>query len=343
MTGFLRRLFTPAQPRTPSPRRPVGRPALEALEDRWCPAASISLVFPSPFSGHVVVSGSNLADTVTVTIDDAHNLVTVQARDAFSSTTRSFAASAVSAIDVVGRGGNDSVFCRLASDMTRARHVNLWLGDGDDRAVLDFGLLKSHAISANLGVFVDGGSGNDSVRADFGDVNARNLAFLALMGDGNDRVQANLWGILRGTQAHFGEFGQGGDDFVRFYNDNGSWPSALLDVNLDGGAGNDRVSLFYDDNMIGTHVFNLNGGSGSDLVDAEIHARGGSTGSLTLDIHGGADVDQLRGVLDITPGAPLRVLGARMHVGFPVRPFPVPRTDFVLPGTTPNIRILFDD
>jgi hypothetical protein len=337
MTRFLRRLFSPSRRPAPALQRPAGRPALEALEDRWCPAASIFSV-----SGNLIVAGSNADDRVTVTIDDAHNLILVQASDAVSSTARAFAASTIRGISVFGFGGNDTVVTRLASDLTRPLVVREFLGDGNDLALLDFGLNKSHAISADLSVLVSGQGGNDGVRADFGDVNASNLAFTAMMGDGKDVCLANLWGVLRGTQAHFNEWGEGGDDFVRFYNDNGSWPAALLAVNLDGGAGNDSVSLFYDDNMIGTHVFNLNGGSGSDLVQAEVHARAGSTGSLSLDVHGGPDVDQLRGVLDVAPGARLHY-SARLHVGFPVRPIPVPRTDIILPGTTPNFTIMFDD
>jgi hypothetical protein len=303
------------------------RPSLEALEDRWCPAASITAI-----GGNLTVVGSNLNDVVTVTIDDAKNAITVQASDAFSSTTRVFAASSINHMSIQTAGGNDTVTCKLASDMTRARDIRMFLGEGNDRAFLDFGLHKSHAISADLRLSVYGQGGNDTLQADFGDVNARNLHVLADMGEGNDVAVTALWGILRGTQTSFDLRGGNGNDYLRFYNDNGSWPSARLDVDIDGGAGNDNVSMFYDDNMEGTHDFRIDGGDGNDLVNVEIHARGGSVGSLNLDVEGGDGNDAMRTVLDITPGAPLNVIWAEMDGG--------PGADTVLAGTTPNVLLI---
>jgi hypothetical protein len=168
------------------------------------------------------------------------------------------------------------------------------------------------------------------VRADFGDVNAARLSFTALTGGGNDSCQANLWGILRGTNASFNIQGEGGADTLRFYNDNGSWASSVLSVNVNGGAGNDNVSLFYDDNMIGQHFISVDGGSGHDLVDVEIHARSGSTGSLSLDVRGGTGADRMRTHLDVATSA-LRINRAVMDGGIDFD------FDTVLAGTTSNV------
>jgi spore coat protein U-like protein len=309
MLHFLRRLLHAAPTSSPvPPRRATPRPRLESLEGRECPAALIAN------SGGVLgITGSSLNDTVTVRINDATNLVTVQASDPFGTVTRFFPASSVNSISIATNGGGDTVNVGLDSDMTRARSVAVRLGDGNDRATLDFGLFKSHALSANLSVFVDGQASwadpaaDDVIRADFGDVNAANLSCTLLAGGGNDNVQANLWGILRGTQAYFNLHGEAGRDTLRFYNDNGSWASSLLSVNLNGGSGQDNVSLFYDDNMVGQHVFRLNGGADEDTVFAEIHARSGSTGSLSLDVHADEGSDVGQATLDISPLARLTI------------------------------------
>src|SRR5262245_61637851 len=145
-------------------------PRLETLEDRCTPAASIT-----PNGSTLAIVSGNLADTVEITIDDAANRVTVRTSDALGSNERVVAADSVTGITFVGGGGNDQVTCRLASDLSRARSVVLSLGAGNDSAQLDFGEFKSHALSADLSLTVFGRSGSDSVRADFGNVNASNL------------------------------------------------------------------------------------------------------------------------------------------------------------------------
>src|SRR5207247_851009 len=96
--------------------------------------------------------------------------------------------SLIKSIEVVGLGGDDTISVGLASDMTRARNVTIMPGEGNDHVTLDFGLHKSHAISANLNVLVvdTTGDGNDTIQADFGDVNAASLTYTALAGGGND-------------------------------------------------------------------------------------------------------------------------------------------------------------
>jgi hypothetical protein len=337
MFQLLRRLFTgPASPSVPR-RRPTARPGLESLEDRTVPAA---LITPPPplIGGALTITGSARGDTVKMTIDDLHDVVKVEASDALGSTTGSCAASSVRSIFINTNGGNDVVTCKLLSDMTRARGVWMNLGNGSDRATLDFGLHKSHAISADLSVWVDGQAtasdraANDTVRADFGDVNAARLSYTALMGGGNDSSVANLWGGLHGSQAFFTMLGEGGDDYMRFYNDNGSRAGSLLSVNLNGGAGHDTLSLFYDDNMVGRHFFTVDGGAGDDLIGVEIHARGGSTGSLSLDVRGGTGADQMRTRLDVS--GPLTIHRAVMDGGWDSD------FDLALPGTTPNVTLV---
>src|SRR5262245_25661508 len=124
-------------------------PRLEALEDR-CTPASITLQ-----GSTLVVNGSNHAEKIRITIDDAHNTVTVVVIDPFGrARSGPYAASAVRGFSVFGWGGDDRVECRLASDMTRDHSIALHLGEGNDTALLDFGIFKSRAISADLSLVV---------------------------------------------------------------------------------------------------------------------------------------------------------------------------------------------
>src|SRR6185436_7704434 len=145
----------------------------------------------------------------------------------------------------------------------------------NDTVVLDFGKFKSHAIKANLDVKVLTQKGDDTVAADFGDCEGQSLSFTASLGDGKDSCVANRWGILRGTRSRFDVLGEGGDDTLRFYTDNGAWASATEDARLRGGDGADNLSLFFDDAVVSRYAYSMAGGKGNDTLTCEQHVRAG--------------------------------------------------------------------
>jgi len=121
-------------------------PRLEALENRWCPACTVSV------SGSTMwIIGDNGANTATVTHDGAGNV-------AATCDTATGSGSGIKRIIVLTRGGNDTVNFTATGDLTARLDLILALGSGNDTANIDFA-----PISNRLRMFADLGSGNDLI------------------------------------------------------------------------------------------------------------------------------------------------------------------------------------
>lgn len=309
MKRFFHTLFGSQKTQGHATTRPATtRPGVETLEERSCMAVSVfgpSLgggFFGLPPSGTLSITGDTNANLVWVAQDDAAGRIAVQWRDTPSSPLQSatFPAARVTSVSADLAGGDDYFSYRLASDMTVAKTIAVRLGSGHDEGRFDFGLYKSHQVAADLALTVRGEGGNDSVRADFGNVGAHRLTFLGDMSDGYDTCAVYQWGVLRGTAAKFTMSGGNQDDNLSFYNDNGSWASAGLVVSMNGDNGDDHLSLFFDDIMSGHYRFTLGGGTGNDTIVADIYNRAPAAttplGDLSVRLagHDGNDVLSLR-------------------------------------------------
>jgi hypothetical protein len=310
MKRFLHTLFGSQKTRGHATARPATtRPNVETLEERSCLSVSVigppsgGLWFGPSSGGTLSITGDANANAVWVTQDDAAGQIVVQWRDTPGSPLQPpipFRAAGITNVSVDLGGGDDYFSYRLVSDMTQAKTISVLLGSGHDTGWFDFGLHKSHKVAADLDLTVRGQGGDDYVRADFGDVEAKRLTFLGDMSDGYDTCAVYQWGVLRGTSAHFNMSGGNQDDYLSFYNDNGSWASAGLVVGMNGDNGDDHLYLFFDDIMSGHYRFALGGGAGNDTIVADIYNRAPAAtaplGDLSVRLagHDGNDVLSLR-------------------------------------------------
>ena len=264
-------------------------PALQVLEGRECPAG-ISLA-----NGVLSITGSGAVDTVTVTQDDAMNQISVQ--DGVQ--TVIFFSHRVSTVNVGLDAGNDDFTYTLASDYTRMKHVNINLGADHDKATLDFGAGNSHALQANLYLSVGGADGDDNVRADFGDFvstsTSPRLDVAMDLGNGNDFGTVSLSGRLGPSAvARFNLIGNSNDDNLYFSHKGDVDKTAYLDLLMDGGWGNDKVTMNSAGRMDGSYHCRLDGGvRGDDVVYAEMIVNAGSVGTLDVECNGGTGADQM--------------------------------------------------
>src|SRR5262245_12497613 len=296
-----------ARPRTFAPR-------LEALEDRHTPAG-ISLA-----NNLLTITGNAGQDIITITQNDALNQIIVN--DTVQNVI--FPSSHVSRISVALDAGDDQFTYQLASDFERRKIVDLFLGADNDVAHLDFAMRDSPqptTIKHNLAVNVYGGWGVDQLRADFGDVDNQyaipRLDMTADLGSGEDTAEVYLWGMLGGSvRASFSLLGNSDADTLSFYNDNGQDAAAVLNVNLDGGWGNDTVTMFFDSAITGECNFRLDGGiRGDDTVEAVLNVRAGGSGVLDVATYGGTGTDSMRLEVNDSTGGTLQIAQALMDGG----------------------------
>jgi hypothetical protein len=258
-------------------RRATTRLGVEALDRRDNPSTGVTL------SGTTLnIVGDNGANSVQVAIVDATDQVLVTA-DGHSF---AFASDQVQAININLKGGNDDLTVQLgtgiepAVSLTRAKAMNVSLGDGDDSANFVFGGLgvSGRVIAADLNVTVHAGAGTDSVIGNFGETKAA-LTFNTFMGTGDDASFLNLWGpIDAGAAVKIGMHGEAGNDsmgvfatYVNDYDQLNIGAGALLDIGLNGGDGNDRLDTTYGGIDRGTLRVREDGAAGNDKVTAEIH------------------------------------------------------------------------
>src|SRR5262245_3624869 len=140
---------------------------VEALESRWCPSTTVSIVNGNT----LVVRGDSAANKVSIFQNDPANTLTVVA----DGQTQVFDSQQVTRLDVDLRAGNDDFRWGLApgTDHLYAKEANIVLGDGTDKGVLNFsgvelyqGDIQEGAIGgqahlrANLLITVYGGLGS---------------------------------------------------------------------------------------------------------------------------------------------------------------------------------------
>jgi hypothetical protein len=146
------------------------------------------------------------------------------------------------------------------------------------------------------------GSGNDTYNAYVGDTDDSDVTYTAYLGDGDDTFSAYLIGdLVSDANVKFDIRGEGNADRFFFHGADewhtgrvGIASDADLDVNLDGGRGNDYMSFNYRGVLDGELKLRLRGGDGSDELDAELETESASDGDLDVILYGGAGNDLLR-------------------------------------------------
>jgi hypothetical protein len=297
------------------------QPAMESLEDRWCPSCTVT----TADGGHtLIITGDNGANMVVIEQNDTSNKLTVVcdggAPQVFSSTS-------ITKIKVDLQGGADQLWYGLASasNFKYAKSADLKTGAGDDTVTIDMwqGINQPCNISSNLSIQVDAGADHDEVDADFGRKRGGVLLFQANANTGDDLVQARMWGdITTKAKVTFDLQGGIGDDTVGTWNtyDNHVPGYGSIDVHKDsqftiylkGGAGADKLFLTCAGELDGKLNILLDGGAGDDLVSATqnnnngIYLMPGSTGSLKATFMGGSENDEIEfEVWDKSGGAAL--------------------------------------
>lgn len=157
--------------------RPRFIPRLDALEDRWCPAA-IQVI------GHTLfVIGDAGANQVA--IQDGGNGQVDATIDGLTASR-----SGINAIVVLAGAGNDSVSYSLNNTLTQLMAVAVYGGSGDDtiKATANADI----AADAALLLYLDGGFGADTISVDYQGQLQGALAAVLNGGAGNDTLTANV-------------------------------------------------------------------------------------------------------------------------------------------------------
>jgi hypothetical protein len=266
-------------------------PSLEVLEGRECPAG-ISLN-----NGVLTVSGTAGRDTVTITQNDDPAVNEVVVEDGRQLIV--FRANHVSVVNVGLDAGDDLFTYQLASDYQYPKHITVWLGYDSDDAFFHFGGATPYTLEDNLYLSVAGMAGDDEVYADFGDFLSTSAAPRLDMdldlGNGIDTAVVDLNGRVGPNGiAQFDLLGNSHTDTITFNQAGAVDATALLDVVMDGGFGNDVIDLNVAAELDGTCQYRVDGGiRGDDTVTGTVTAAAGSEGSLDVACYGGTGIDHM--------------------------------------------------
>jgi hypothetical protein len=264
----------------------LGRPGLEALEGRLCPA-SLTL------QGHTLLLTGGNADNAVVIRDNGQGTVTASITEAGHK--HSITAHGVQSIQVHDGNGHDSIDYALTGQLKTSEQIALHLGGGTDQVKLNFGAGVSAPV---LGVQLDGGKGSDLVDAVFGAVANTQLTFNANLGTaawpGSDQFTAHFNGDLTGkANVHLNvQDGNGYDGLAVKINGN-IGAAAQMDVELHGGSLPDTIHADYQGQLNGQLTIRADGGPGGDWIASDVNIAAGSKGRLTDHLTGGPGDDLL--------------------------------------------------
>jgi hypothetical protein len=176
------------------------QPALEGLENRWCPSVAAAVT-----GGHILtLTGDGAANDVRIN-DDGSDSLTVRINGGPTQTYEG-----IDTLNINTGNGNDGIYYTVRGDLVQNRAVNVNLGDGNSR--FDFrttpgsGVIGQGIDPLRLDVNVHGGKGNDWVSGNFGDVFNAKVTVRAYFGTGNNNFNYYLTGdISDGNQASNGQ------------------------------------------------------------------------------------------------------------------------------------------
>lgn len=208
--------------------RPTARPRVESLERRDMPSCTFQVK-----SGTLTVTGDGAGNAIQV--EESATQVVAQC----DGTSRSYSASTLSRVRIVGGNGDDRAEFLLVAPLTRQRAVTIDLGSGhDSAAVRSAG--QAIAVGGTLDATINGKAGND--RIDW-------------------EVDAEIDGTARLLA-----YGDGDHDLLHAFTSPRPGSTGSIRVSLDGSAGDDDLANILVDQSGGT-IFptrSLAGGMGND-------------------------------------------------------------------------------
>jgi len=267
------------------------RPALERLEDRCCPSTITDpALLGIEVSGHTLtLTGDNTGNTVLIGLEGNGDVL------AIISGANGAAFKYVTGIDTIrylGGSGNDQVRVSEMARLNTNLNLQLDMGNGNDWVNLGF---QSGIAGHSLNLDVNGGSGQDQVSFQLGEVRNANVNLnVGLHGQG-DSFAAWLNGSLTGhSNVNLDVDGGAGGDALSFQADKVQiGTNASLEADFNGGSGNDAITMSYDGRIQGRLALHANGGDGDDVIKTIITADPNSTGQLDVQVNGGAGNDDL--------------------------------------------------
>lgn len=265
---------------------------LTPLESRECPSVAVATYD----SGSTVrISGDAAADHVTVSQNDATDTLTVS----WGSGSQTFRSSTVKMILIDLKGGDDTLQYVVQGDrFTNSKDIRVDLGQGNDSANFDFtGNQNQIHLRADLRAIVQAGDGNDSVQANFGTIeNRAKVTFRTYLGAGDDSASLAMHGALieQSRTSIDLEGGTGNDRLSVNAQDVAIATQSDLNIWQTGGDGNDRMEVAYSGALQGSLMTRIDAGNGNDVVDVEYVVDYLSTGTASAGLVGGLGNDEIR-------------------------------------------------
>lgn len=204
-------------------------PAVESLETRCCPSASIGI------RGQLLlIRGDAAANTVAIQDDGAGNVTA-------SIDGKSVTGSNIHGIFVDTRGGDDSVSYTLANPLETREFFGIRTGGGADTVTLDFS--KGIAAGGHLRLGVSSGGGADNVSANLGSIAAGASAKVNIeTGDGDSTVNVGFTGWLDGGLSTRIKSGDGNNNLTANYDVNAGSTGSLRSK-IEAGDGNNDLTM----------------------------------------------------------------------------------------------------
>ena len=307
---------------TPTAKRSF-RPMVEGLESRLL--LTVSAMIPIG-TRDLVITGDAQANTVQILQNDNNNEITVIG----DGQTRSFQSNQIDNIKVNLGARNDTVDYRLVgnSDLDYAKNVSIDLGNGQNTTTIDLSNNDNAYINApvTINITSEGANGqanftstktqyfsapNDTVNINIGDMDA-DVTINANLGIGNDNVTVNLDGyvnpgvkltvdldsnsaptrIVLGSRILPTQNLDGNDTFTVNLSDNDDAVDGDISVTMNGGLGNDILSVNQEGPLNGTMNVTMDGGDGRDTL--ALTQFGDLNGNMNVTMNGGAGVDTFR-------------------------------------------------
>ncbi len=199
-----------------------------------------------------------------------------------------------------GGGGDDAIAVNAQLISYEKGRVSTLVTGNDGRDRIDASAvltgMNDHGVARNA---VHGGANDDTIVARaVGDRSGTNAVATNLIdcGSGHDRLRAIAdAGSTRGGVASNEVHGRSGDDYLRSVLRSDAWDSVRHGADVDGGGGNDRVSVVSDFGGSGTAVgiHSIAGGGGDDTLSCLVSADGPAAGVEFDNTVSGASGDDL--------------------------------------------------
>ena len=299
------------------------RPAMEGLEDRWCPSAASIAVH----NQHVLmIHTTHASDVITIT-DDGHGDVsaTVTGGDVLTG-----GGSSIEGIFVIAEGGADSISYHTTGPVTVNHSLRFDFRGGHDQLSLNL----TNGINTDIfNTQILNRGGSDSVAATFGNIEDTALNFASGSYAGNDQVVVNLNGNIGGfSNANFRLVGtKGNNQFVVNAPHTNVDLSANLSISLLGGSGDDQLVTNFEGVVDGNLNVTSVGFHGNDSIVTNVTADPGSNGSVIARVRddGGGHDSLTLNVNESVTGVILTRMNGRILTQ---------RGDII--GNTPNVGVV---